>query len=95
MMSDVMIQFTVEDAFLIEGRGVVVTAKMVGDRHGFRAGAGVRVLRPDGTRVAGVVRGVDVLRSCFSEGVRLGVLLDVCGGREAVPRGSVVALETS
>jgi translation elongation factor EF-Tu-like GTPase len=93
MMSEEMIQFTVEDTFLIEGRGLVVTGKMVGERHGFRSGARVKVRRPDGTQITGAVRGVDVFGSCFTEGAGIGVLLDVSVGKEAVPRGSVVSLE--
>jgi translation elongation factor EF-Tu-like GTPase len=86
-------QFTVEDTFLIEGRGLVVAGKLEGLRHGFRAGARVSIARPDGTRLVSGVRGARVSRPCFAGGVNIDVLLEEAFAREEVPRGSVVALE--
>ena len=91
-MCDGMRQFTVEDAFLIEGRGVVVAGVMDGERHDFGIGARVRISRPDGTQIVCAVRGARVSRGCFTENCDLHVLLDVLA-REEVPRGSIVALE--
>lgn len=86
-------QFTVEDTFLIKGRGLIVVGRMDDARHGFRIGARVRVSRPGGTELTNSVRGTEVLRHCFSEGVSIAVLLHEAVAKEEVPRGSVVTLE--
>jgi translation elongation factor EF-Tu-like GTPase len=88
-----MSQLTVGDTFLIEGRGVVVSGQLDDAVHGFRAGARVRVIRPDGSRLVCGVRGVHVPRSCFADAVSIDLLLEGVVAKEEVPRGSVVALE--
>ena len=88
-----MSQITVEDTFLIEGRGLIASGKPNDERHGFRAGARVRITRPDGSQLLSVVRGVNVSRPCFTEEVSIDVLLEGISTREEVPRGSVVTLE--
>lgn len=87
-------QFTVEDAFLVEGRGLIAAGKMDGVRHGFSIGARVRISRPDGTQFVCAVRGARVSRPCLTEGFSIDVLLEGVLAREEVPRGSVVALES-
>ena len=88
-------QFTVEDTFLIEGRGLIVAGKLDGERHGFNTGARVSISRPDGTKLVSSVRGARVSRPCFSEGINIDLLLEEAFATEEVPRGSVVALEAA
>jgi len=88
-----MSQLTVEDTFLIEGRGLVVSGRPDDASHGFRAGSRVRVTCPDGSRLVCAVRGVHVPRWCFTEAAGIDLLLEGVAAREEVPRGSVVTLE--
>ena len=86
-------QFTVEDTFLVEGRGLIVAGILEDPSHGFRDGARVVITRPDGTRLASAVRGARVKTACFGDGINIDLLLAEVSSPEEVPRGSVVALE--
>jgi hypothetical protein len=54
--------FTVEDTFLIEGRGLVLVPGIVpqGDER-FRAGDPIRLKRPDGSEIEWKIGGVELL----------------------------------
>ena len=85
--------FTVEDTFVIEGRGLIAAGVLEGPSHGFRDGARVVITRPDGTRLASAVRGARVKTACFGDGVNIHLLLADVSAPEEVPRGSVVTID--
>jgi elongation factor Tu len=84
-------RFTVEDVFVIKGRGTVVTGRM--ESGAVIKGATVRLTRMDGTRSDVTVTGIEMFRKVVdaaSAGDNVGLLLrDV--GREDVGRGDVLS----
>ncbi len=89
---DLVTDFTVEDIFLIPNRGVIVTGTLRNDEeHGFKAGATVKIVRPDGTAITGMVRGVDDFQTV--SGIKMfGLLIGETITKEDVPRGSKISI---
>ena len=83
--------FTVEDTFLIPGRGLIVTGELENAEHNFRARTSVKIVRPDGTEIFTVIRGIDI--SCGSEvnQTKIGVLLEAIT-KSDVPIGSKITI---
>jgi|GEM_PF-5906287 len=89
-----MKSFTVEDTFLIPGRGIIVAGKLNSLEHEFRSGARVKIVRPDGTHLFGAVRGTRISQPSVTEQRDIDILLDVSVAKEDVPRGSVITVST-
>jgi hypothetical protein len=89
-----MNSLTVEDTFLIPGRGIIAAGKLDGLEHEFRSGVRVKIVRPDGTHLFGAVRGIHIPRPCLTEQRNLDLLLDASVSKEDVPRGSVITITT-
>ena len=84
---------TVEDTFLIAGRGLIVAGELTDAEHGFKIGARVTIVRPDGSRLGGKVRGTDVSGPRFDERRSLAVLLEGVMEKGDVPHGSFVTVD--
>jgi hypothetical protein len=89
-----MKSFTVEDTFLIPGRGIIAAGKLVGLEHEFRSGARVKIVRPDGTHLFGAVRGIRISPPSLTEQRNIDLLIDVSVSKDDVPRGSVITVST-
>ncbi len=81
---------TVEDAFLIKRRGVVVVPGIPTDsRCRIEIGATVTLERPDGSRIEAAVRGLESI----PPGTAL--LLDLPGGKAEAPAGTTLWVDES
>jgi translation elongation factor EF-Tu-like GTPase len=89
-----MKSLTVEDTFLIPGRGIIVVGKLDSLEHEFKSGARVKIVRPDGTHLFGAVRGIHTSQPYLTEQRNIDLLLDVSVSKEDVPRGSVITVNT-
>ncbi len=87
---------TVEATFRIERAGIIVTGLLEADVPKFKTGDQVDILRPDGTSVCTVIKGLDIFGGYFSEKKIIGVLLgNEIMTKEQVPNGSVISLHAT
>jgi hypothetical protein len=89
---DLVTNFTVEDTFLIPGRGLIVTGELENVNHRFRAGTSVKIIRPDGTEIFSVIRGIDISCGASVNQKKIGALLEETITKSDVPHGSKITI---
>lgn len=84
---------TVEDTFLISGRGLVITG-WEEDYPQVKGGDLIEILRPDKTKITSTIIGIEMIkRNCFTETKKhpIGILVrDIT--KSDVPQGSQIYL---
>ena len=84
---------TVEDTFLITGRGLVIAGQKENDLVEIKVGGAVEILRTDGTAISSQIIGIDMInRRGFPTPVqnnKIGLLLKDLS-KEDIPIGSII-----
>jgi translation elongation factor EF-Tu-like GTPase len=85
--------FTVEDCFMIAGRGVVITGQPESNSPAIKIGEIILLVRPDKKEVFSEIVGIEWFRPITFPSKKLGVLVKNVEKKDA-PRGTEVFLKT-